>query len=62
MEQTESDQSGDVYLWKEGGGTRQRTCMNNPYTWTTVWGLTVGAGGGAMEEGKGRKIGTTVTE
>ena len=28
------------------GRTRQRTCMNDPWTWTPVWGLTVGAGGG----------------
>ena len=26
------------------GRTRQRTCMNDPWTWTTVWGLTVEAG------------------
>ena len=30
----------------EGGeGTSQRTCTNGPWTWTTVWELTVGAGG-----------------
>ena len=27
---------------QEGEGTRQRTCMNDPQTWTTVWELTVG--------------------
>ena len=32
--------------WKEGEGTRKRTSMNDPWTWTTVWELTVGAGGG----------------
>ena len=31
---------------KEGEGASQRTCLNDPRTWTTVWGLTVGAGGG----------------
>ena len=41
--------------------------MNDPWTWTTVWGLTVGVRderGGVewMEEGKGEKIGTTVME
>ena len=32
--------------WKEGEETRPRTCMNDPWTWTTVWGLTVGVGVG----------------
>ena len=32
-------------LWKEGEGTSQRTCMNELWTWTTVWELTVVAGG-----------------
>ena len=36
--------------------------MNDPQTWTTVWGLTEGAGVGWAEEGKGGKIWTTVTE
>ena len=36
--------------------------MNDPQTWTTVWGLTVGAEVGWAEEGKGGNIGTTVTE
>ena len=36
--------------------------MNDPWTWTTGWGMTVGTGGGWGEEGKGGKIGTTVTE
>ena len=31
--------------------------MNDPWTWTTVWGLTVG-GQGWAEEGKGGKSGT----
>ena len=33
----------------------QRTCMNDPWTWTTVWGLTVGVGaglGGGGQRGK----------
>ena len=30
---------------KEGEGARQRTCINDPWTWTTGWELTVGAGG-----------------
>ena len=30
--------------------------MNDPWTWTTVWGLTVGAGGGMGRGGqKGKK-------
>ena len=43
--------------WKEGEGTRQRTCMNDPCTWTTEWVLTVGAGvklGRGGQRGKNR--------
>ena len=32
--------------WTEGEGTSQTTCVNDPWTWTTVWGLTVGLEGG----------------
>ena len=32
--------------WKEGEGSSQRTCMNDPWTWTKGWGWTVGAGSG----------------
>ena len=32
------------------------------WAWATEMGMTVGAGVGWEEEGKGRKIGTTVTE
>ena len=48
MEQTESDQrgGGQGQWWKEGEGIRQRTCMSDPWTWTTGWELTVGVGGG----------------
>ena len=43
---------------KEGGGTSQRTCLNDPWTWTTVWRLTVGAGVGAgWRRAKGDKLG-----
>ena len=36
--------------------------MNDPWTWTTGWGLTVGVGGG-MGGGEQRgKTGTTVIE
>ena len=31
---------------EEVEGTSQRTCMNDPRTWTTVWELTVGVGDG----------------
>ena len=34
------------YGWKEVEVTSQGTCMNDPWTWTTGWGLTVGVGGG----------------
>ena len=43
-------------------GITQRTCMNGPRTWTTVWGMTLGAGGGLGEGGQRGKIGTTVME
>ena len=33
-------------MGKEGEGTSQRICLNDPRTWITVWGLTVGAGRG----------------
>ena len=46
---------------KDGEGTSQRT-MNDPRTWTPVWGLTVGVGGGLGGGGQRGKIGTTVTE
>ena len=36
--------------------------MNDPWTWTTVWGLTVGLGVGLVEEAKGGKIETTAVE
>ena len=63
MEQTESDQGewGGGQWWEEEEGTRQRASMNDPRTWTTAWGLTVG-GVGWTEEGDGGKIGTTVIE
>ena len=31
--------------------------MNDPWTWTTVWRLTVGEGGRLAEESKGGKTG-----
>ena len=36
--------------------------MNDPWAWTTVWGLTAGVGVGWVEEDKGGKIGITVIE
>ena len=37
--------------------------MNDPWTWTTVWGWMVGVGTkGRTEEGKRGKTGTTVIE
>ena len=56
MEQTDSCQwkRGREEWGKEGEGIRQRTCMNDPRTWTT-WGLTVGVGcglGGGVLKGK----------
>ena len=50
MELTDNDQrrGGGGKWWKEGEGTRQRTCMNDPQIQTIVWELTVGMGGGGM--------------
>ena len=52
MVQTEIDQSGagGWLWWKEGEGSRQRICMNDSWTWTMVWSLTVGAGGGVGQK------------
>ena len=36
--------------------------MNDPWTGTAVWGLTVGVGGGVGGGGQRGKIGTTVIE
>ena len=41
-------------------GTTQGTYVNDPWTWTIVRGLTVGAGVGLGRGGHGGKIGTTV--
>ena len=46
---------------KDGKGLDKETCMNDPRTWTAVWGLSVGVGGWA-EESKGGKIGTSIIE
>ena len=64
MEQTGSCQRGvgGEEWWEDGEGTSQRTCMNDPQTWTTVWGLSVGVGVGWAEEGKGGKTGITEIE
>ena len=42
---------------KHGGGTSQGARVDGPWTWTTAWGWTVGAGAGWAEEGKGEKWG-----
>ena len=41
---------------KEGEGISQRTYMNDSWTWTTVWALTVGMGGGWGDGVKGGKL------
>ena len=46
---------GGGYWWKEGEVTSQKTCMNDPWTWATLWGLTEEAGsrlGGRGQRGK----------
>ena len=47
---------------EEGEGTRPRTHMNDPWTWTTVWELTVEVGCGKGGRGQRGEIGTTVIE
>ena len=46
MEQTGSCRRGDMSgeWWEDGEGTSQRTCMNGPWTWAMVCGLTVEQG------------------
>ena len=39
-------------IMEERRGRDQRTCMNDPRTWTTVWELTVGVGGGMCRGGQ----------
>ena len=38
--------------WKRREGTSQGTCMNDPWTWTTGCGLTVGGGSGLGRGGQ----------
>ena len=61
MEQARGE-SGREAWWKEREAISQRTCLNDPWTWTRVWRLTVGIGGGLGRGGQMRKIGTTVIE
>ena len=37
---------------KEGEEIRQRTYVKGPWTWTTVWGMTMKGGEGGGEGGK----------
>ena len=60
LDHIESDQKG----WERGimvkrrEGTRQRTGINDPQTWTTVWELTVEAGKwDGWRRAKGEKLG-----
>ena len=57
MEQTDSNQGegGGGSGRKEGEGTIQRTCMNDPWIWPMVWGLTVEQGLSWAEERKQRR-------
>ena len=42
---------------KEGEGLVQRTYMNDPWTWTMVWGLMVEWGQVGWRGAKGDKLG-----
>ena len=55
-------EGGGGQWWKEGEGIGQRTCMNGPWTWTTVRGLNVGAGVGLGGGGQKGKVQTNVME
>ena len=59
MKQIESEQRGGGRgVAEERKGGDQSTCMNDPWTGSTVWGLTVGAGGGVGRgEQKGKNWG-----
>ena len=46
---------GEGNSGKKQKGLRQRTCMNDPWTWTIVWGLTVGMGGRGLGERQQRE-------
>ena len=51
-------EGGGGQWWEEGEGLRQRTCMNDPQTWTAVWELTVGVRGWEEQRrAKGEKLG-----
>ena len=51
---------------KEEEGSSQGACVNDPGTWTTAWGLTVGAGSwgalGRAVESNRATVRTTVIE
>ena len=47
--------------WKEGKVISQRTCMNDPGTWTMVWAQTGCEGQGGKRGAKGGN-GTTIRE
>ena len=54
MEQTDSDQrEGRRGVMVERRD--QRTCMNDPQTWTTGWEVTAGVGDGVGEGGQREK-------
>ena len=57
VEQTDSCQQREVGRWKEREGISQRTCMNDPWTWTTVWSLTRDMGLGWAVGSKRGKLG-----
>ena len=40
---------------KEEEGISPRTCMKDPWTWTMMWGLSLGVGGGLERRGKMRE-------
>ena len=43
--------------WPTLGNASQRTCMKGPWTWATLWELTVGLRGGLGREGNGGNLG-----
>ena len=43
---------GGQECWKEEKGTSQRICMNDSWTWTTLWELTARVVDGGGQSGK----------
>ena len=54
---TRGEAGGMGECWKEGERISLGPCLNDPWTWSTVCGLSVGVGAGWAEEDRGGKLG-----